>query len=71
MRNTGVATRIGLGFRSEMLDWEPAAIKADFFEVAPENWIRRDQATKDLRVAVRKDRSQQRVGRELQLGHRP
>lgn len=36
-------TRIGLGFRSEMLDWNPAEIAADFFEVAPENWIRRDR----------------------------
>ncbi len=44
MTHTGMATTIGLGFRSDMLDWEPAAIKADFFEVAPENWIRRDRA---------------------------
>lgn len=36
MTHTGMATTIGLGFRSDMLDWEPAAIKADFFEVAPE-----------------------------------
>jgi len=36
-------TRIGIGFRSEMFDWSPAAIDADFFEVAPENWIRRDR----------------------------
>jgi len=44
MTHTGMATTIGLGFRSDMLDWEPAAIEADFFEVAPENWIRRDRA---------------------------
>ena len=36
-------TKIGLGFRSEMLDWNPAEIEADFFEVAPENWVRRDR----------------------------
>ena len=36
--------KIGLGFRSEMLDWNPADIGADFFEVAPENWLRRDRA---------------------------
>lgn len=35
---------IGLGFRREMLDWDPSAIQADFFEVAPENWLRRDRA---------------------------
>ena len=36
-------TKIGLGFRSEMLDWNPAEIEADFFEVTPENWVRRDR----------------------------
>ena len=34
----------GLGFRREMLDWDPASLDADFFEVAPENWLRRDRA---------------------------
>ncbi|QMV72408.1 DUF692 family protein [Comamonas piscis] len=33
---------IGLGFRREMLDWDMSAVQADFFEVAPENWVRRD-----------------------------
>ena len=56
MRNTGVATRIGLGFRNEMLDWEPAAIKADFFEVAPENWIRRDRAPLYRLLEIGRDR---------------
>ena len=32
---------IGLGFRREMRDWDMAALGADFFEVAPENWLRR------------------------------
>lgn len=35
---------IGVGFRSEMLDWNPADVRADFYEVAPENWVRRDRA---------------------------
>lgn len=33
---------IGLGFRREMLDWDMSAVHADFFEVAPENWVGRD-----------------------------
>lgn len=35
---------IGLGFRREMADWDMSAVGADFLEVAPENWIRRDRA---------------------------
>lgn len=34
----------GLGYRREMADWDPAAIDASFFEVVPENWVRRDRA---------------------------
>lgn len=34
---------IGLGYRREMAGWDMAAIDADFFEVAPENWLRRDR----------------------------
>jgi len=34
----------GLGYRREMADWDMSAMGADFFEVAPENWIRRDRA---------------------------
>lgn len=33
----------GLGYRREMSDWDMAAVDADFFEVVPENWIRRDR----------------------------
>lgn len=33
----------GLGYRGEMAGWDISAIHADFFEVAPENWIRRDR----------------------------
>lgn len=34
----------GLGYRREMADWDMSAVQADFFEVAPENWLRRDTA---------------------------
>jgi len=33
---------IGLGYRREMSDWDMSAVQADFFEVAPENWVHRD-----------------------------
>ena len=33
----------GLGYRRDMADWDMARIDADFFEVVPENWIRRDR----------------------------
>ncbi len=33
----------GLGYRREMAGWDLSAIEADFFEVAPENWIHRDR----------------------------
>lgn len=32
----------GLGYRAEMAEWDMSAVHADFFEVAPENWLRRD-----------------------------
>jgi uncharacterized protein (UPF0276 family) len=35
---------IGIGFRREMLDWDMSALDADFYEVVPENWLRRDRA---------------------------
>lgn len=35
---------IGLGYRREMSDWTMSDVAADFFEVAPENWLRRDRA---------------------------
>lgn len=34
----------GLGYRRDMADWAMAAVNADFFEVVPENWIRRDRS---------------------------
>lgn len=33
----------GLGYRREMSAWDMADVDADFFEVVPENWIRRDR----------------------------
>lgn len=33
----------GLGLRREMADWDWSAIPADFIEVTPENWLRRDR----------------------------
>lgn len=35
---------IGLGWRREMAYWDRHAVQADFFEVVPENWLRRDRA---------------------------
>jgi uncharacterized protein (UPF0276 family) len=35
---------VGLGWRREMADWDRHAVRADFFEVVPENWLRRDRA---------------------------
>jgi len=34
----------GLGYRRDMADWDMSRINADFFEVVPENWIRRDRS---------------------------
>lgn len=34
---------IGLGYRRDMRDWDMSAMTADFFEVAPENWLRRSR----------------------------
>lgn len=33
----------GLGYRREMSGWDMARVDADFFEVVPENWLRRDR----------------------------
>ena len=35
---------IGLGYRREMRDWDLSQLAVDFFEVCPENWIRRDRS---------------------------
>lgn len=34
---------IGLGYRRDMRDWDMSRLAADFFEVAPENWLRRSR----------------------------
>lgn len=34
---------VGMGFRREMLHWDMSRLDADFFEVAPENWLQRDR----------------------------
>ncbi len=48
---------VGMGLRREMLDWDLLRLDADFFEVAPENWLRRDreplQALLSMGKAVR------------------
>jgi uncharacterized protein (UPF0276 family) len=33
----------GLGYRRDMSDWDMSQVNADFFEVVPENWVRRDR----------------------------
>jgi len=44
----------GLGYRREMADWDMSAVDADFFEVAPENWLQRDRTRlHQLRAAGR------------------
>lgn len=35
---------IGLGYRRDMFDSDMTSIQANFFEVVPENWIRRDRS---------------------------
>lgn len=35
---------VGVGYRREMATWDLAALPADFHEVVPENWLRRDRA---------------------------
>ncbi len=56
----------GLGYRREMADWDMAAVQADFFEVVPENWIRRDRSP--LHQLIAKGRSVHLHGVSLNLG---
>lgn len=56
----------GLGYRKEMADWDMSAISADFFEVAPENWLRRD--TGPLHALRASGRPVQLHGVSLNLG---
>ncbi len=56
----------GLGYRREMRDWDMSAVTADFFEVAPENWIGRDRAP--LHRLLASGRPVQLHGVSLNLG---
>ncbi len=56
----------GLGYRREMRDWDMSAVTADFFEVAPENWIHRDRAP--LHRLLASGRPVQLHGVSLNLG---
>ena len=56
----------GLGYRREMADWDMSAVHADFFEVAPENWLRRDTAP--LHRLIESGRPVQLHGVSLNLG---
>lgn len=46
---------IGLGYRREMADWDLSLSEADFFEIAPENWIRRDRSRLHSILSLGKD----------------
>jgi uncharacterized protein (UPF0276 family) len=56
----------GLGYRREMADWDMSAVQADFFEVVPENWTRRDRTP--LRQLVDAGRPIHLHGVSLNLG---
>lgn len=56
----------GLGYRREMADWNMSAVVADFFEVAPENWINRDPAP--LHTLIESGRPVHLHGVSLNLG---
>lgn len=57
---------LGLGYRREMADWDMSAVRADFFEVVPENWVRRDRAP--LHQLIRDGRPVHLHGVSLNLG---
>lgn len=40
----GRTRQVGMGYRREMHGWDMAQLDADFVEVVPENWLRRDRA---------------------------
>ncbi|HEX5361924.1 MAG TPA: DUF692 domain-containing protein [Fluviicoccus sp.] len=56
----------GLGYRRDMADWDMAMVDAEFFEVVPENWIRRDRAP--LHRLIESGRPVQLHGVSLNLG---
>jgi uncharacterized protein (UPF0276 family) len=57
---------LGLGYRREMNDWDLSSLAVDFFEVCPENWIRRDRAR--LHDIVAQGREVRLHGVSLNLG---
>lgn len=59
---------IGVGFRREMLDWPMHSVEADFFEIVPENWLRRDRAP--LHALLELGRPIRMHGVSLNLGGR-
>lgn len=60
------AAMIGLGYRRDMADWDMSAVQASFFEVVPENWLRRDLAP--LRAMVERGCPVHLHGVSLNLG---
>lgn len=60
----------GLGYRREMADWDMSAVHAEFFEVVPENWLRRERSP--LHALIESGRPVYLHGVSLNLGgHSP
>lgn len=57
---------VGLGYRREMADWDMSAVRADFFEVVPENWVHRDRTP--LHALIASGRPVHLHGVSLNLG---
>lgn len=57
---------MGLGYRREMADWDMSAVRADFFEVVPENWVHRDRTP--LHALIASGRPVHLHGVSLNLG---
>ena len=57
---------VGIGYRREMADWDMSLVPAGFFEVCPENWIRRDRSR--LHGFVNSGREVRLHGVSLNLG---
>lgn len=56
----------GLGYRRDMSGWDMSGIDADFYEVVPENWVRRDR--EPLHRLIEGGRPVQLHGVSLNLG---
>ena len=46
---------VGIGYRREMTAWDLSQVFASFFEVCPENWIRRDRTRLHEMTAAGRD----------------